>query len=633
MTTPEPPDILSQVKKTWGVPLREHYAAGVTLPPPLSAMVSYIKQYVMQNEASGAQTLFGSDVSAMPEDPSLRIRLECGEMVPRSTDVHVVCKSLLTYFASLPEPVVSAPAAALLAEAVSMEDVEYRFMSVRHICQSSLHYNHRVVLQLIVNLLTRLQQAYWPVTGALALLGVALFPPKFERSVAVMEMLVSGDSFPTSNVVIQYMVEKGSGVMMTKSAEPVYLMQHILHCSMQETRSVAACMGLLPLWTRSNAEFVEELQQQHRLFCQGQVQPEGNWRYAARMHVLALTRLWLESSPEVLNDEATWRLVRKGAHSWQQAVTDGGEPERKLRKWLKAVYNRVSVQQQALLTRLGSLSQVATNQAPPTGVAVLKMDPKLLAEQICLLDSLYFRLIPKEELFLCGELSGKTVATKAPNWWRMITSFNLLSQWTCTAILSCAGTSERSEVLVFFLKLAEHLQGTLHNYNASYAIISGLSDSNVERLKQTWSRLSTSMVELNQKLQELWSISHNFRRYREELANVGGSGPSIPYCGLLSKDLFAIGENNGKDKVESPLGGAEHVNVDRFRLLWEKMEPFLNLQGDADYKGVEPNDSLQSFLLNLGKPPIGLALMDPASYKAASNALEPKKSTDNSINN
>ncbi len=36
----------------------------------------------------------------------------------------------------------------------------------------------------------------------------------------------------------------------------------------------------------------------------------------------------------------------------------------------------------------------------------------VVAEQICLLDSVYFRAVPKSELLLCDELSGKDVQTK-----------------------------------------------------------------------------------------------------------------------------------------------------------------------------------------------------------------------------
>ncbi len=96
---------------------------------------------------------------------------------------------------------------------------------------------------------------------------------------------------------------------------------------------------------------------------------------------------------------------------------------------------------------------------------------------------MYFHAVPKTELLLCDELSGKDVQSKAPHWWRMIASFNLLSQWVCTTILTADQPQQRAEHIGFFVRLADQLQTVLADYNAAYAIISALSDSSIERLK------------------------------------------------------------------------------------------------------------------------------------------------------
>lgn len=120
--------------------------------------------------------------------------------------------------------------------------------------------------------------------------------------------------------------------------------------------------------------------------------------------------------------------------------------------------------------------------------------------------------------------------------------------------------------------------------------------------------------------------------------------PAIPYCGLLSKDLFAVQENNRSDVVESPSGGGNHVNVDKLRLIWDKLESFVKLQYTTEYdlffvfekrpkkkklrySRCVPNSAVQAFLLRLGdKQTGGFLFLDPASYKSVSLALE-KKST------
>jgi hypothetical protein len=99
----------------------------------------------------------------------------------------------------------------------------------------------------------------------------------------------------------------------------------------------------------------------------------------------------------------------------------------------------------------------------------------------------------------------------------MIRSFNYVSQWVVSSILQATLPSSRAELIVFFLKIADHLQNVLANYNASYAIISALSEPSIERLKLTWSRVAQPFVELYDKLQLLWTVSRNFATYRAEL--------------------------------------------------------------------------------------------------------------------
>ncbi len=64
--------------------------------------------------------------------------------------------------------------------------------------------------------------------------------------------------------------------------------------------------------------------------------------------------------------------------------------------------------------------------------------------------------------------------------------------------------------------------------------------------------------------------------------------------------------------------------MDKFRLLWEKMEPFLRLRATSEYR-IARVDRLQSFFLNLGKPNAGTLLLEPSAYKAVSSVLEQKK--------
>lgn len=292
---------------------------------------------------------------------------------------------------------------------------------------------------------------------------------------------------------------------------------------------------------------------------------------------------------------------------------------------MQSHHRRYEARKAILNSRLEELFGLCEEKCELTFVDLFeRFDAKCVAEQISLIDSVWLRWIPKSELLLCDVLSSSSVEQSAPNWYRMIKSFNNLSQWVVSSVLSASMASTRAQYIVYFLKIADYLQNVLANFNASYAIISALSDASVDRLKQSWSRISEEYLQLWQKLQAFWSISHNFRTYREELQRTIAAPPAIPYCGLLSRDLFVVEENNRSNFVASPNGGADHVNVDKLRLLWDKMEGFTKLQQSAEYFKVEENKAVQNFILCLGTEN-GLLFLDPSTYKKVSLSLEKKE--------
>ena len=624
--------------KAWGVALRDHFDSGVTVPSAVSQLVSHIKQFVLHCDEApdGKKPVLFAGLTGK-EDARLRGLLEFGDGVPPGTPVDASCELLLSFLNSLPDPVIGPEAAQLLAEAAGFTDPDYQLQAVRSVIQSALPYNHRVLLQLLVSILSRMKDAAMDLECALEALSGVLFPTAFQppppatRKALLALVASNSDTFPTSNVGVQYMVEKSShGKMLVKSAEPAAVLALLTHRFTQEPRTWAALLALHARWSGPR-ELVAELSAQHTRFVQqqaaAQAQPPGTWLQAARLHVLFVAQGLLELCPELFMAEAAWQEVRRASRAWQkECAADGGEPERKLRKWMKAAHKRVTGAHAELQTSLEQLLQLR-QEGPGLDFAALvkEVDPKAVAEQMCLIDSVFFRCVPKSELLLCDALSSASVETTAPNWYRMIQSFNAVSQWVVSVVLSASLPSQRAEYIVFFLKIADHLQNVLANYNASYAVISALSDASVERLKLTWSRVSQSFLALHGRLQEVWSVSRNFARYREELHRAKALPPAIPYCGLLSKDLFAVQENNRSDVVESPAGGGSHVNVDKLRLLWDKMEPFVRLQHGPDYARLTRLPAVQCFLLRLGDRSLGgYPFLDPATYKAVSLALEKK---------
>jgi len=108
----------------------------------------------------------------------------------------------------------------------------------------------------------------------------------------------------------------------------------------------------------------------------------------------------------------------------------------------------------------------------------------------------------------------------------------------------------------------------LRNYNGTMAIISGLSNASVRRLKKTWAAISPKHLEELKECEELMSAAYNYRNYREilnELDKQARPGPLIPFMGLFVRDLTFLNDGNPK-KFKSGL-----YNFAKLRMISEKV--------------------------------------------------------------
>ncbi len=111
-------------------------------------------------------------------------------------------------------------------------------------------------------------------------------------------------------------------------------MAMLTHRFTQEPRTTSALLALHGKWLQNPVDLLTELSTQHARF----VSEKSNWALSARLHVVFLAQQFLESCPELLMSDSFWQTLRKTARAWQKECVDGGEPERKLRKFLKVKY-------------------------------------------------------------------------------------------------------------------------------------------------------------------------------------------------------------------------------------------------------------------------------------------------------
>jgi hypothetical protein len=110
---------------------------------------------------------------------------------------------------------------------------------------------------------------------------------------------------------------------------------------------------------------------------------------------------------------------------------------------------------------------------------------------------------------------------------RSIAHFNYVSAWVCTMILVQGKIKHRARMLEKFMSIAAILRHS-NNYNTLHAVLAGLGNASVHRLKHTRELLNGKAVnKVYLSLARLMGSDRSFAAYRLALEN--SEGRTIPY--------------------------------------------------------------------------------------------------------
>eukprot|EP00029_Vermamoeba_vermiformis_P008300 TRINITY_DN383_c0_g2_i1.p1 TRINITY_DN383_c0_g2~~TRINITY_DN383_c0_g2_i1.p1 ORF type:complete len:815 (+),score=196.28 TRINITY_DN383_c0_g2_i1:83-2527(+) len=167
-----------------------------------------------------------------------------------------------------------------------------------------------------------------------------------------------------------------------------------------------------------------------------------------------------------------------------------------------------------------------------------------IARQLTLLEFETYSSIKPAEFFGQAWAKPKTYH-RAPHIRAMIDRFNMITRWISTLIVTEEKIRNRAKRFVKFIKVAECLR-QMHNYHTLMAVLSGLNDGPVYRLKFTKDEIPPKYQQSFQELQDLMKADFSYKSYREELAQA--QAPCIPYIGIYLRDLtyFEEGGNNAQ---------------------------------------------------------------------------------------
>ena len=193
----------------------------------------------------------------------------------------------------------------------------------------------------------------------------------------------------------------------------------------------------------------------------------------------------------------------------------------------------------------------------------LSMDPTETARHMTLVDEALYHKVGALHLlsYVWGKKAGGRGAVDKLPLIELTQSFNLTASLISSAVVSSRDLLERAQLMSQFVAVGMELL-KLGNFNGLTAILAGLSNSAVYRLRGCQQSMPSESRADWESMQQLMSPSGAYAEYRAALAQQQHSPPFIPYVGVHLTDLTFIGEGN-KDWVEQQInfGKRQKVNV------------------------------------------------------------------------
>ncbi|KAH0626865.1 hypothetical protein JD844_002130 [Phrynosoma platyrhinos] len=136
-----------------------------------------------------------------------------------------------------------------------------------------------------------------------------------------------------------------------------------------------------------------------------------------------------------------------------------------------------------------------------------------------------------------------------------------VQHWVATEVLLCESVGKRAHLLKKFIKIAAVCKQN-QDMLTFYAVVIGLNNAPVSRLRLTWEKLPGKFKNLFRKFENLTDPCRNHKSYREVLSRM--KPPIIPFVPLILKDLTFLHEAS-KTLVDGL------VNVEKLHSVAEKV--------------------------------------------------------------
>ncbi|CAO3651379.1 unnamed protein product [Cunninghamella echinulata] len=167
-----------------------------------------------------------------------------------------------------------------------------------------------------------------------------------------------------------------------------------------------------------------------------------------------------------------------------------------------------------------------------------------------------------------------------------ISHFNFISAWVISMIVLQPKLKKRIALLEKFMVIAVALRNQ-NNYNTLMAILAGINNTSVLRLRQTQQHIVKKKIYKKfQSLEKLMSSHRSYCSYR--LALKQSSSPCIPYLGIHNQDLIALAEANKDMKSDGT------IHWEKFKLMGDCIVAIVKYQKQKH--NYTPNIMIQKWL-------------------------------------
>jgi len=280
-----------------------------------------------------------------------------------------------------------------------------------------------------------------------------------------------------------------------------------------------------------------------------------------RVKILFVINLWLQRNVHRLIGDTSFCSALSNFVACAQIGKDESPGFAYIRKWLEKNFNP---QQSPRREKSKVLKHF------PTTPSCLDFPEENVAHQMIYIDNKLFRAMKFSD-FLHKNFETPHAS---PGYTLMMQRFNTWGAWVATEIVTERTATGRAKVISFFIKVAQ-ICLEMQSFNTAYAVIAGLGNSSVERLKQTWALVEKDVLAKHKNLQNVFDMTKNYLNYRTLLQ--ASSPPLVPYLGLYPKDLFAV-EENVPTKNDQGL-----ISLPKLRKLHEIIKPLLEFQAGKNY--------------------------------------------------